>query len=219
MSTHDVPGANPNNGDILKVGCWAECEDSLLFVKSAEGDRVIFEVYDLSHEPIVYMQDAMRIADFKEQFTWDRSKKGGKGLKAIPWVWHDKTAFPWDKVIKRGLQAGAQVADVEEDLKRADKVKAARKRLKTRRRKETEDESALEPHDVKDAEVMEADAPEIDESTPAGKVAKARRLQPKVFDPKMHEHRVEKAVGKQGVSIWRRIQGALDAFKNPPKGE
>lgn len=76
MATNDVPGANPSNADQLRMGCWAEHEDgSLIFVKSVEGSRVIYELYDVASNPIVQYTDAMPEEGFKTQFSWDPKKK------------------------------------------------------------------------------------------------------------------------------------------------
>lgn len=98
MSTNDVPGFNPAHKDVLAQGCWAEHEDnSLIFVKSVEGGRVIYEIYDMAQDPPVYYQDAMREDAFKQQFSWSA---GDTGIPKDKWTWHDKTVFPWDRVIQ-----------------------------------------------------------------------------------------------------------------------
>ncbi len=98
MSTNDVPGANKANFDKLSRGCWAEHADgSLIYVKDIdENDRVIFEILDLkaSVAPVHYSH-AMALKEFEKQFSFD--PKNPKGLK---WTWHDKTPFPWEKVMK-----------------------------------------------------------------------------------------------------------------------
>lgn len=122
MSTNDVPGACPANADTLHMGCWGEHEDgSLIFVKSTEGDRVIYEMYDPSQTPILFFQDAMVEAGFKQKYSWDPknpSKSFGK------WTWHDKTAFPWDKVIK-AARPGLMHASAADQLSAAQKVAQA----------------------------------------------------------------------------------------------
>lgn len=96
MSTQDVPGANPANADILAAGSWAEHADgSLIFVKGNEGGQTIYEIYDVAQDPPVYYQDAMLEAAFKKQFSFPPV-----GTSPDKWTWHDKTAFPWSRVMK-----------------------------------------------------------------------------------------------------------------------
>lgn len=115
MSTHDVPGANATNNDELAMGCWAEHEDgSLIFVESTEGDRVVYSMFDVSQEPVMEYRDAMDGDDFKGMFSWP----GDSGEK---WTWHDKTPFPWDRVIK-DFPSGARFASVETVMTAAQRV-------------------------------------------------------------------------------------------------
>lgn len=118
MSTNDVPGANPANHDSLAMGCWAEHEDgSLIFVKSTEGNRVIYEMYDLSSPTIVQYTDAMLEDAFKKQFSYDAKK-----TKSVKWVWHDKVSFPWDRIIKAGARDGVGYASADDQLSAAARV-------------------------------------------------------------------------------------------------
>lgn len=114
MATNDVPGANPKNNDKLSRGCWAEHEDgSLIFVKDIdENDRVIFEIYDLSNDkhPVYYPQ-ALTLKEFEKTFSYNPGKKDTSKIK---WTWHDKTAMPWERVmrvIKNPLAVSANVQD------------------------------------------------------------------------------------------------------------
>lgn len=126
MSTCDVPGFNKHNNDELSMGCWAEHEDgSLIFVQSTEGGRVIYMVFDTSVDPIVEYRDAMPMKGFKETFSW-RNKTD------IKWTWHDKTPFPWDRVIKSGSRDGVHYASADDQLTAAAKVA---KSLKLRKEK------------------------------------------------------------------------------------
>jgi hypothetical protein len=103
MATHDVPGAKPGNRDQLAMGCWAEHEDrSLIFVESTEGGNVVYSVFDVARDPPLEFRDAMREGEFKAAFSWP-NKVGEK------WTWHDKTPFPWDRVM-RDFPAGTRVA-------------------------------------------------------------------------------------------------------------
>lgn len=95
MSTDEVPGANPANRDMLAMGCWAEHEDgSLILVKGVEA-KVVYEIYDVAVQPPVSYTDAMNESDFKKQFSWQ--PKDGKTKDR--WTWHDKTPFPWSRVM------------------------------------------------------------------------------------------------------------------------
>src|SRR5437762_12981828 len=104
MSTRDVPGYRAENHDELAMGCWAEHEDgSMIFVESTEGGRVIYSIFDMEKQPITEYRDAMAEGAFKRQFSYDG--------KSDPWTWHDKTPFPWDRIIKAGSRDGARIAD------------------------------------------------------------------------------------------------------------
>lgn len=117
MATQDVPGANPANRDELRTGAWAEHEDgSLLFVKGTEG-QVVYELYDLAQVPPVYYQDAMREAAFKTTFSFPPVGKSKE-----KWTWHDKTAFPWDRVMKTFDKPRPVNADVHDTLSAAARV-------------------------------------------------------------------------------------------------
>jgi hypothetical protein len=118
MSTNDVPGANAKNGDILAAGCWAEHEDeSLIFVEGNEQGRVIFCVFDVEKTPIIQYRHAMPETAFKKQFSWNAKDKD-----SIQWTWHDKTPFPWDRIIKEGLEDGPGYASAEDQLTAAERV-------------------------------------------------------------------------------------------------
>lgn len=116
MSTNDVPGANPKNADVLAAGSWAEHDDeSLIFVEGNEQGRVIFCVFDASKTPIIQYRHAMPEKTFKTTFSW-------KGDDDEKWTWHDKTPFPWDRIIKGGLEDGPGYASAEDQLTAAERV-------------------------------------------------------------------------------------------------
>lgn len=118
MSTNDVPGANPVNADVLAMGCWAEHEDgSLIFVQSVEGGRAIYSMFDLSKDPILEYRDAMSVMSFEKTFSWKPKDKN-----SIKWTWHDKTPFPWDRVIKAGATDGQKYASASDLLTAAERV-------------------------------------------------------------------------------------------------
>jgi len=127
MSTHDVPGANPANADVLAAGCWAEHDDgSLIFVKGTEGGQIVYEIYDVGQDPPVKYQDAMRELAFQDQFrSFDE------------WTWHDKTPFPWSRVMKTFDKPRPEHADVHEELSAAARVAES---LRLRARDLTEEE-------------------------------------------------------------------------------
>lgn len=120
MSTNDVPGFREENNDELAMGCWAEHEDgSLIFVESVEGGRVIYSVFDVQPEPIVEYRDAMSENGFKDQFSWNDEDDER-------WTWHDKTPFPWDRIIRRGSRHGPRHASAEDLMTAAQRVARSR---------------------------------------------------------------------------------------------
>lgn len=118
MSTNDVPGANPAHKDQLATGCWAEHDDgSLLFVKGTEGGQIVYELYDVAQTPPVYYQDAMREDAFKKSFS-----APPVGASKEDWTWHDKTPFPWARVMKTFDKPVPTPADVHDTLSAAARV-------------------------------------------------------------------------------------------------
>lgn len=118
MSTTDVPGANAANRDVLAAGCWAEHEDgSLLYVKGTENEQVVYELYDLAQDPPITYQDAMRERDFKVAFSY-----APNGTSKDKWIWHDKTPFPWHRVMKSIEKPRPRYADVHDELSAAARV-------------------------------------------------------------------------------------------------
>lgn len=121
MSTEDVPGYKPENRDQLAMGCWAEHEDeSLILVESTEGGRVIYNIFDMSKKPVVEYRDSMAEGAFKKAFSWSSGKSTER------WTWHDKTPFPWDRIIKAGARDGVRHADVEDLITAAERVRRSR---------------------------------------------------------------------------------------------
>lgn len=97
MSTYDVPGAVAEHHDVLAMGCWAEHDDgSLIFVQSTEGGSVVYMIFDTAQDPAVEYRDAMPEAGFKERFSWDPDSTDDDNIR---WTWHDKTPFPWDRIM------------------------------------------------------------------------------------------------------------------------
>lgn len=100
MATDDVPGFKPANNDKLAMGCWAEAADnakdqSLIFVEAVEGGNVVFSVFD--PETDVEYREAMAQKEFETFFSYD-PKKANKDTPR--WTWHDKTPFPWPRIMK-----------------------------------------------------------------------------------------------------------------------
>jgi hypothetical protein len=123
ISTNDVPGNKPENRDQLATGSWAEHDDgSLIFVKSTEGGRVIYEIFDLSKTPVIQYTDAMKTGAFMKQFSWSPAD----GKTKDKWTWHDKTVFPWDKVIKAGAADGTSFAHADDQITAAERVRQSR---------------------------------------------------------------------------------------------
>lgn len=121
MSTNDVPGANPVNGDSLHVGCWAEHADgSLIFVEGAEGNSVVFSMFKMK-EPLLEYRDRMPDVNFKDLFTW---KPGASGTKGVKWTWHDKTPFPWDRIIQKGVTDGPRLPSAHAQMTVAEQIAA-----------------------------------------------------------------------------------------------
>jgi len=119
MSTNDVPGANLSNGDVLATGAWAEHEDgSLIFVEGTEGGRVIYSMFDVgSGSPIEY-RDAMTEINFKKAFSWSIKTS----IAGIKWTWHDKTPFPWNRIIKVGFSDGPRFSSADHVMTAAARV-------------------------------------------------------------------------------------------------
>lgn len=128
MSTNDVPGLKDNTGkskhnDELAMGAWAEHDDgSLIFVESVEDGRVVYSVFDLAETEVVEYRDAMSELGFKKAFSWDSDDK----IIDSPWTWHDKTAFPWDRVIASGSKQGTRHASADQLLSAAERVARSR---------------------------------------------------------------------------------------------
>ncbi len=123
MSTNDVPGHNPVNNDDLAMGCWAEHEDgSLMLVQSSEGGRIIYSVFDMAADPPLEYKDTMAEKAFKKQYSWDKKKS-----KKDKWTWHDKSRFPWDKVMSSDIQQGVGYVSADDFETAAGRVAKSRK--------------------------------------------------------------------------------------------
>jgi hypothetical protein len=120
MSTHDVPGSNPINNDELDQGCWAEHDDgSLILVEGIESGKVVYSIFDLSSDPPLEYRDAMPEKGFKDHFSWDPDDDDSE-----EWLWHDKTSFPWDKVMAN-FKDGQRYPSVKDQISAANRVSNA----------------------------------------------------------------------------------------------
>lgn len=122
MSTNAVPGANPKNRDYLERGAWAEDKDqtSLVHVIGREDGSIVFQIYDLSEDPIIFYQNALIESEFKTFFSVPPV-----GTSDVTWTWHDKTDFPFDRVMKRFSSKASYHADVKDQLSVAQRIAAA----------------------------------------------------------------------------------------------
>lgn len=126
MSTSDVPGFNPDNADTLAMGAWAQHDDgSLILVESNEANRVIYSVFDMSRDPPMEYRDSMPETSFKTTYSFDAANRKPLNEK---WTWHDKTPFPWDRIIKSGIPDGSRMPSAEHVLNAAERIAANRKR-------------------------------------------------------------------------------------------
>ena len=122
MATNSVPGADPKNNDKLNIGCWAEHEDgSMIFVKGVnENDIVVFEIYDFADEKMpVFYQQALALKDFEKTFSYDPKKIDKINMK---WTWHDKTPFPWEKIMQIIQKPVPVPANVEDTISAAKRI-------------------------------------------------------------------------------------------------
>lgn len=100
MATQDVPGFDDVKSDAkndeLGIGMWGEHDDeSLILVEGVEQGRVIFSMFDMSPTPPMEYRDSLPEQQFKRQFSWNSDESiVNKG-----WRWHDKTQFPWNKIM------------------------------------------------------------------------------------------------------------------------
>lgn len=180
MATSDVPGSNPANNDQLRMGCWAEHKDgSLIFVHSTEGGNVVFSVFDMSKTPIIDYRDSMPLVNFQTQFSWK-----GTGDR---WTWHDKTPFPWDRVIGKGAEAGPRHASAHHTLNAAEEIMESRNRF---------------------ARAPGGQLAEIDQRTAAQRVADQLIIEGRALDQNAILHRMERTMNRVG-GILERLTAAV----------
>jgi hypothetical protein len=141
MSTNDVPGAKAENHDELAMGSWAEHDDgSLILVESTEGNRVIYSIFDMAKEPPIEYRDSMPEVSFKKTFSWD-----GNNIK---WTWHDKTPFPWDRIIKDGVKDGSRLPSAQHSLNAAERIMESREKFRKSAAERVADDLMLEGEEL-----------------------------------------------------------------------
>jgi hypothetical protein len=232
---------NPANNDQLHAGCWAEHADgTLLYVLGTENNRVLYELFDLSdtNNPVEF-RDAMPQKIFEKDFSWDPLDK-----KSIKWTWHDKTLFPWDRIMKNFRQGVKPVAAdvVIKDAERVKRVRARHAATTTGRVTGKKKHAANVPRSVAVLPVLPGtksptaskrkhianlvdDTPrnahlEKEPRTVAQRVAKERALKPTklVHADVAHRTDVELPKGSVARRMRDRIQSAINKLR-PGKGE
>lgn len=198
MSTNDVPGANPSNGDSLGVGCRAEHKDgSLILVEGTEGGRVIFSVFDMAKKPPIEYRDAMPRVNFDKQFSRNL------GGNADNWIWHDKSAFPWDKIIKADVKDGTKPVSADHVLNAAQEIIESRDRFAGTRSR-LPDVDYGNSHDIGGG--LKVGVRGIQPETAAERVARDLHLRGEELDAKRFADRVD--------VIMERVGGLINQFAN-----
>lgn len=182
MSTNDVPGMNPRNRDELHAGCWAEHEDgTLLYVLGTEDWRVIYELFELNdpRDPVEY-RDTMELRKFQKQFSYNASDP-----KSIKWTWHDKSEFPWNRILET-FKPGVRPVSAKKQLAAADRVKKAKRKYAKSRAK-----------------------------TVAQVIAKDRNLAPTPLQHADLQHKIEREMpkGNFAARIRDKLQSAINRLK------
>jgi len=100
MSTCDVPGYDDIKSDAkqdkLRIGVWGEHTDgSQILIEGVEQGRVVFSIFDMSVSPPMEYRDSLPERQFKQQFSFNSKYSIVDG----GWRWHDKTQFPWNKIM------------------------------------------------------------------------------------------------------------------------
>ena len=208
MSTSDVPGNKKEHHDELGHGCWAEHEDgSLILVQSTEDKRVIYDVFDLKpgvatpegttvSKSVIEYRDVKAEKEFKKDFSYDPAKGKKDGVNE-EWTWHDKTPFPWQRVIDAGMKLA--------ELKHVDPTGV----LTT---------AAALGNAVSSATGTGADAEPFANSdellTAAQRVAATLKLKGKAFHPSAASHLTSSKGGKTAkATVMGRIKGAFSALR------
>lgn len=236
MSTEDVPGMNPQNNDDLHAGCWGEHKDgSLVYVLGTENNTVLFCAFDLSGKKPVEYRDALPLKAFQEKFTYNVTRPS-----SIRFTWHDKTLFPWDRVMKYFNQ-GVRPVSAKTLIEEANAVKRSRSKggsgTKTGRTSSKDENKSNVPQSriasrreempvkkmPKRKKVYTGVVPEeiedaidaIDElegpETVIRKMARERGLMPSEISHADVAHRVDKEVPTKGLSIAQRMKNTIQS--------
>lgn len=86
MATKDVPGSKAANKDTLAQGSWAEKGSDLVLVEKVKAPSVVFLTFDTFDAKKIVIPASLTQKDFEKAYQG--------------WTWHDKTPFPWDRVLK-----------------------------------------------------------------------------------------------------------------------
>jgi hypothetical protein len=90
-------------------------------VQSTEGGRIVYMMFDTATEPVTEYRDAMPEQGFKKAFSWNPADKD-----SVKWTWHDKTPFPWERVIRQGAAPGFHFPSADDQLSVAARIAASR---------------------------------------------------------------------------------------------
>lgn len=212
MSTNDCPGERKSNNDVLAMGCWAEHDDgSLILVQSTEDKRVIYDVFDLKGQMpngvtsslhtggrvVMEHRDVMDEKRFKEEFSYDARKDKKDGVSER-WTWHDKTPFPWQRVIDAGLelQKSRQVDPTGALAAAGSFGQAINKSIGG-------SDIAVLPYETSE-----------DLITAAQRVAKTLQIKGKAFNPEAASHLIPAKRGRTAkATVMGRIKGAFSALR------
>jgi hypothetical protein len=202
MSTTDTPGHKPENRDVLGHGCWAEHKDgSLILVQSTEDKRVIYDVFDLKpgvatpegttvSKSVIEYRDVKSEKEFKKDFSYDPAKDKKDGVNE-EWTWHDKTPFPWQRVIDAGMKLA--------ELKHVDPTGVL---------------TAAGNFGSAIGGEAEPFANADDLLTAAQRVAATLKLKGKAFHPSAASHLTSSKGGKTAkATVMGRIKGAFSALR------
>jgi hypothetical protein len=202
MSTSDVPGMNPKNRDELHAGCWAEHKDgTLLYVLGTEDQRAIYMIFELEDKknPVEY-RDTMDIRKFQREFSYN-----ARDPKSILWTWHDKTEFPWDRILGK-FKSGVRPVSAKKQIEEAERVRRSKRKYAGRK-----------PVEGTEAEVVEdpAVASEAFVQSVAQLVAKRLGLKGEELKHADLAHMVEREVPKGGIAarIHSRLQKAIGKLR------
>lgn len=105
-----------------------------------------------------------------------------KGKSKIRWTWHDKTPFPWDRVIKAGVRPGPRRASAEDHLSEAARIAES----------------------MRDKGLVDEDTP----LTAAQRVAQDLKMRGEALDEGRYSHRLDKVI-RRARRMHERLGKAL----------